>query len=80
LPGLLDLSLKSEWKPPWPHNSWILRACKTNITWVTPRSATSFSGSWVPLHQCHSVSWVCGGLSIVKQILSKYCLCKQGAP
>jgi hypothetical protein len=42
--------LKSGWKPPWPHNSCILHACKTSIVFMIPRSAAS----WDPLTHAYS--------------------------
>jgi hypothetical protein len=41
--GFLNFPAKSGWKPPWPHNSYILHAWKTSITWTMPRSVTSLS-------------------------------------
>jgi hypothetical protein len=43
--GLSDLPLKSGWKPPWPHNSCILYACKTSIMWTVLRFVTSLRSS-----------------------------------
>jgi hypothetical protein len=67
-PVLPGFPLKSWWKLPQPHNTFILQCCKTNILWMTSRSTTGLrisqasmdcgcSGLWVP-------GWLITGKSI----------------
>jgi hypothetical protein len=46
------------WKPPWPHKSCILHACKVSIIWMMLRSTTSLSSIWVPVDLACSGFWV----------------------
>jgi hypothetical protein len=67
LSGFLGLRLKSEWQPPWPHNSCILNACQTVIFWTTLRFAARFRSSWDPLeHGCNSF-WMPGWMNTVNK-------------
>lgn len=49
LPDLRDLPLKSGQKPPWPHNSCIIRFHNTMTSCMMLSSAISLSNSWVTL-------------------------------
>lgn len=40
-PNFPAFPLKSQWNPPWPHNSCIPQSTKTSITWMTPMSTVS---------------------------------------
>lgn len=50
LSGLLSHLLKSEWKPPWLHNSCILHVWKTSATWMTLRFSANGSSDRSPLN------------------------------
>lgn len=68
LPHLTGL-LKSEWKPPWPHNSCFLHAWKYSTIWMLLRSSTSFRSSWAPVDHGYCSLWALQWQSIVKWIM-----------
>ncbi|KAM5255879.1 alcohol dehydrogenase E chain-like [Ctenodactylus gundi] len=67
--GLPGLPLKPWWKPPRSHNSYILHAGKTSMTWMLERSAVSSTSSPASLdHSCSSSFQVPGSPSSVTRI------------
>jgi hypothetical protein len=52
-------SFESQWKPQWPHNSFILYNYKPSMEWAMPRSDTSTSCTWACLSYTDT-KWVLG--------------------